>query len=217
MFLLFSHYVKTFCEAWFARPASDIQVLDWGCGRGQNLFLLKKQKFNVRGADLHNAGDSLGHDLPILKHLDPPVTPLTHPYEIPFEDRTFDVVISFGVLEHVPSDVASLSELHRILKPGGLFFIFNLPYTLSWTQRLMHLRGDYSHDRLYTEAWVRKRLPAAGFNILDLWHRQLLPKNTIHYPAYHVCEWIDQFLTHGSPLKYLATSLECVAEKKHVT
>ena len=38
----------------------------------------------------------------------------------PFEAEWFDAIVSCDVLEHVDDDLAALSELHRILKPGGV-------------------------------------------------------------------------------------------------
>jgi SAM-dependent methyltransferase len=38
---------------------------------------------------------------------------------IPFEDNTFDVILCSHVLEHIPDDHKAMSELYRVLKPGG--------------------------------------------------------------------------------------------------
>jgi ubiquinone/menaquinone biosynthesis C-methylase UbiE len=38
---------------------------------------------------------------------------------IPFESESFDVVYSFGVLHQTDNTVRSISECHRVLKPGG--------------------------------------------------------------------------------------------------
>jgi hypothetical protein len=52
-----------------------------------------------------------------------------------------------------------------------------------------------------------------GFEVIDIWHRQLFPKNSINYPIYQAFEKVDQFLTENTPLKYLATNIEFVAVK----
>ncbi len=52
-----------------------------------------------------------------------------------------------------------------------------------------------------------------GMEILDLWYRQLLPKNSVRYPKFRLFERLDQFATEFSPLRYFATNLEFVAAK----
>lgn len=40
---------------------------------------------------------------------------------IPMPDNTFDVVVSIGCLHHIPDIDQAVSEIHRVLKPGGIF------------------------------------------------------------------------------------------------
>lgn len=54
--------------------------------------------------------------------------------ELPFADRSFDVVICSHVLEHVPDDAKALGELHRVLAPGG------------WALLLVPYRADVDTD-----------------------------------------------------------------------
>lgn len=42
--------------------------------------------------------------------------------DIPFEDNRFDVIIANHMLYHVPNRKKALSEVRRILKPGGTFY-----------------------------------------------------------------------------------------------
>jgi ubiquinone/menaquinone biosynthesis C-methylase UbiE len=132
---------------------------------------------------------------------------------MPYDDATFDVLLSFGVLEHVPNDRASLCEIARVLKPGGLFFCFFLPTELSWTQKVARWRGNGYHDRLYSEGIVRKMLTGTGLELMDLWYRQLLPKNTVRYPSFRFFEKMDQLATEYTPLRYFATHVEFVSVK----
>jgi len=50
--------------------------------------------------------------------------------KIPFPDETFDIAISRGVFEHIPSDRRqhSLNEMFRVTKPGGLCYILIPPW-----------------------------------------------------------------------------------------
>jgi ubiquinone/menaquinone biosynthesis C-methylase UbiE len=42
---------------------------------------------------------------------------------LPFETSSFDVIVSFETIEHVPDDNTFLSEIKRVLKPGGTLFL----------------------------------------------------------------------------------------------
>lgn len=208
--------VANLSQRYFARPISELAILDWGCGKGHVTFLLKKRGACVTSCDYFggNSSDddsSFGQDVPIIKSAGITVDRLDDPVKLSYPDGSFDVVLSFGVLEHVQSDTESLRELHRVLRPGGMFFCFNLPYFLSWTQRISHFMGDFYHDRLYKKRGVKELLDNTGFGLLDIWHRQLFPKNSVHYPFYQTAEALDQTLVRFTPLKYLATNIEFVA------
>lgn len=43
-------------------------------------------------------------------------------YELPFEDGSFDIVTSFGLLEHFEDVDTVIAEMARVVKPGGMFF-----------------------------------------------------------------------------------------------
>jgi SAM-dependent methyltransferase len=209
-------FVQAFSEARFAKPISRISILDWGCGKGQVSFLLKRRAARVTSCDYcgenHPNGDSsFGQDTPIIRSAGIAVDRMDDPVQLSYPEGSFDVVLSFGVLEHVRSDIDSLREIRRVLCPGGVLFCFYLPYFLSWTQRVSRLFGNDYHDRLYTSRRVQELLGATGYELLDLWYRQLLPKNTIRYPSYRWAEALDQTLVRFTPLKYLATNIEFVA------
>jgi SAM-dependent methyltransferase len=215
-------YVMQFSHYWFGDK--KIKILDWGCGKGHITFLLKEAfKAYERDAQIDscdisldkvtNVDSSFRQKTPIIEKSKINVIPLNHPYKLPFENQAYDVILSFGVLEHVPHDQESLNEIQRVLKPNGLFFCFFLPYYLSWTQRIAHLRGNYYHDRLYSKHDAKRMTHNAGLQLLDIWHRQLLPKNNVHYENYRFFEKIDQALCRYTFLKYLATNIEFVAKK----
>ncbi len=205
----FCFYIQQFCQSYFS--ATSVDILDWGCGHDQTAILLNDLGLHVEAADVAIEPDNRR---PLLALRPIHFTPLYYPFELPFPDESFDAVFSFGVLEHVPNEVASLLEIHRILRPGGLFFCFNLPYSYSWGQRLAHLRGDYYHDRLYKESYIKRILPQCGYNLLDLWHLMLLPKISMNYGRFSpAMEHLDQLLINYTPLRYLATSLNFTACK----
>lgn len=42
---------------------------------------------------------------------------------LPYEDASFDVVYSYGVLHHIPNVATAVSEIYRVLRPGGLLVV----------------------------------------------------------------------------------------------
>lgn len=211
-----TRFVRALSEVHFRRPFSDLNVLDWGCGKGQVSKLIRDlAPKNIESCDLlAGGGDStFGQETPIIKKFNIHVTPLQHEYILPYDSESFDVFLSVGVLEHVANERESLREVARVLKPGGLFFCFYLPTRFSWTQQVARWKGDDYHNRLYAPQRVLEMNQEAGLQILDMWYRQILPKNTVHYPNFRFFEKLDLFFTEWTPLRYLATNIEFVSAK----
>jgi SAM-dependent methyltransferase len=216
-YIYLTKYVKALSELHLGRPFCELSLLDWGCGKGQVSKLFRDLgPGRLESCDVQDdtSDSAFGQATPILDCFQLPVTPLTHPFDLPYPDRSFDIVVSFGVLEHVANDAASLAEIARILRPGGLFFCFFLPTRLSWTQAIARAGGDSYHDRRYTRVSVETLLRPSRLQLRDLWYRQIFPKNTIHYPAFRLFEQVDQLLTRYTPLRYFATNIEFVAVKR---
>lgn len=209
-----SNFLAAVLTKYFRRATNGIRVLDWGAGKGQNAYLLRQRGFEVVACDVR--GDvEFGADCPLLegiKHI-----PLDDPVKLPFEDSSFDVVTSFGVLEHVPRDLESMREIWRILRPGGIFYITFLPYPLSWTQAITRLRVSYQwrdyHDHFYSRKTLHRLAGESRFSVASLWFAQLFPKNSVPRSLDPVLEPLDRALCR-TPLRYFATNLEAVLVKQ---
>ena len=98
-------------------------ILDFGCGSGTLVSQLRKEGYNAFGVDIENYYESVQkrcEEEGLIKESDH-IFHTIHMdnYRIPFDDETFDSVISFYVLEHVQNWEQSLVEIKRVLKPGG--------------------------------------------------------------------------------------------------
>ncbi len=212
------NYVRDFSTEFF-QDSRPLNILDWGCGRGYVTVLLRElfPNANIVSCDVANelaqVDSSFGQQTPIIEKHKIDVVPLTHPSNLPFESGEFDIVLSVGVLEHVPDHTASLAEINRVLRKDGLFFCFYLPYYLSWTQRTANLMGNFYHDHLYNWKLTDKLLQGSHLQLLDRWHRCLFPKNFTKYPFYRTVEKTDISLCENTFLKHLATNIEFVAKK----
>ncbi|MFI3317710.1 MAG: class I SAM-dependent methyltransferase [Rikenellaceae bacterium] len=62
---------------------------------------------------------------------------------LPFKDGSFDCVVSFQVIEHIKDDRTFVSEIKRVLRPGGVAIISTPNIALSLTRNPWHVR-EYS-------------------------------------------------------------------------
>lgn len=75
------------------------------------------------------------------------------PYNIPFQDNTFDYIFALDVLEHVEDDTAALHTLFNLLKPDGKL-ILTVPALMSmwsYNDELNHHYRRYEKDELITK------------------------------------------------------------------
>lgn len=197
-------------EAHNGKPMRELRVLDWGGGKGYAAYFLNKKEAITT---LYETSDFPHQALWKEYKLD---VATSADGALPFKDKTFDAVVSFGVLEHVPHDYDALKEVNRVLKDTGLFFCFNLPNKTGYIHHVATWRGIRYHDRLYSRSEVRVLLKRAGFNIVGKpWFRQLLPKNHRRYRHPQLIERLDLLATNYTPLHLTATSLEFVARKQY--
>jgi SAM-dependent methyltransferase len=113
-------------------------------------------------------------------------------HQIPFEANTFDVAFCNHVMEHVDNDIKAMSELHRVLKPGGWAIIqspqdwsradtFEDPTITDPKEREKHYWQD-DHLRLFGRDYG-KRLEKAGFKVTEdrFVMNELTPEEVKHF------------------------------------
>ena len=151
----FRYFVTPLLERAVA-DRKGLQLLDCGCGTGNNLDLLG-QFGHAFGFDLTASGLEFGRTAGRTRLLRASIG------SIPFSDASFDIVTSFDVLYSLPDPVeqAAIREMYRVTKPGG-WLVVNVA-------AMDMLRGDHSvlsHEvRRYSRQSLSRLVTSAGFLI----------------------------------------------------
>jgi SAM-dependent methyltransferase len=124
------------------RAEPGAKVLDYGCGAGTVVQMLRDAGYDAYGVDIRWPGAAYGD----LEAGELGRQGFLRYYEeggrLPFDDDTFDVVISDQVLEHLVPLEASVAEIERVVKPQGVMY-HHFPSRAVW--REAHIGIPFAH------------------------------------------------------------------------
>lgn len=98
-------------------------VLDLGCGSGYGTDLIAQQGANVAGVDISADAISYARRHYNRTNLTFMVVENVEEFPLPFSDSSFDVVLSFQVIEHLNDPKPYLQDIQRVLKPSGTLLL----------------------------------------------------------------------------------------------
>ena len=122
--------------------ANDMNVLDYGCGPGNDLvgFTEFSKTKSLIGVDVSSTAIKKSKERLALHKADVKLIKIEENENIlPVESNSIDLVHSSGVLHHVKNLDLALKEIHRILKPGGSFQVMVYNFDSIW----LHLLTAY--------------------------------------------------------------------------
>jgi len=125
------------------------RMLDFGCGSKPYKDLFDVEEYV--GLDIEESGHS---------HQNEQVDVFYDGKTIPFEDNHFDSVFSSEVFEHIFNLERVLSEIHRVIKPGGHLLI-SVPFV--WEEH------EIPHDfARYTTFGIDHLVTKTGFEVIEI-------------------------------------------------
>jgi ubiquinone/menaquinone biosynthesis C-methylase UbiE len=137
-------------------------ALDYGVGDGRVAALIRTTRLtgvDVSQVALDRAAQRLDNAQLVLVQPDEP---------LPFGDNAFDLVTCIETLEHVRDVQLALSEIRRVLRPGGRLAL-TTPASARWRVLLRGLEHPFSpHLRAFTRRSLRTTLEGMGFHIMSL-------------------------------------------------
>ena len=149
------------------------RVLDLGCGSGRHAFEAARWGAKVVALDVgeEELSGVRGTFLAMLAAQELDVGTCSAGAVrgdarcLPFEDGVFDRVIAAEVLEHIPEDTTAMSELARVLRPGGTLAVTVPrcgPEVVNWLLSDAYHDVPGGHVRIYRRSTLVERLAACG-------------------------------------------------------
>jgi SAM-dependent methyltransferase len=128
---------------YLAKPYIAGRVLEVGCGEGRGVELLAPLGSSYTAIDkIDSVIADLSERFPASNFIQANIPPLSM-----LEDNSFDVIVSFQVIEHIRRDKEFLKELYRVLAPGGVALITTPNRPKSLSRNPWHIR-EYTAQEL---------------------------------------------------------------------
>jgi SAM-dependent methyltransferase len=199
-----------FCAAFAANTAkehvSGFKVLDYGCGAGEIIKLMCDDGLDACGCETFYEGGNLSSKVPA--ELKDRIFAMQGD-RIPFPDDTFDLVMSNQVLEHVNDLDIVLSEISRVLKPGGVCLSL-FPHREVWREGhcnipFLHRFPKGSTLRIYYAAALR----ALGVGYFKD------EETAMNWSRYR-CTWLDKWCFYRPYRQIAASFVTHLSSPKHI-
>ena len=158
-------------------------VLDFGCGSGLTVDTVARAGYRASGVDFSKEAIDFGAAKGIRG------LQTVSEEKLPYADNSFDAVLCMDVLEHLADETTALSEMRRVLKPGGALIIMVPAYMFLWGKQdeVAH------HFRRYTMSSLQTLLRRNGdYRILK---RSYF--NTVLFPAVAMIRFTSRFFGIG--------------------
>lgn len=133
------------------------RALDIGSAGGGNTRVLRDAGWSTVAVEYDDVGASiaLSRELTVVR---------ADGCVLPFPDGLFDLVVAFDVLEHIVDDRRAASEIHRVLRPGGIALIAVPSGMDLWSAH----DEAVGHVRRYERDELRSLVEGSGLVIEDI-------------------------------------------------
>ncbi len=177
---------------------TDYEVLDVGCANGLHIQALAPSCKHIVGVDISMSMLGVANNSLIEKGIRNADLKLCSAASLDFSDASFDLVYSFSTLLLVPEVERAISEMVRVLRPGG-FAILDITgcYNLSriyWG--LYYRRRGHFGVHSFSYPRIRSELNGLGLDIIES-HALGFSDQWKYIPGLHLLKFLE-VIFHGS-------------------
>ena len=145
---------------------------EFGCGTGTTALRLAPSLARLVAIDISNEMIAIAREKARADSCSHVTFEVATPDAAPFPDETFDVAFGFNVLHLVAARDAALRNVHRLLKPGGLFIsktpcLKDMNPLVRLAVPVMQLIGKAPYVAFLSADDLEREVAAAGFEIIE--------------------------------------------------
>ncbi len=142
------------------------RALDIGAAGGGNTRVLREHGWDAVALEYGADGAAVAHERGLA-------TMRGDATSLPIADDSLDLVVAFDLLEHLHDDDAAVSEVRRVLRPGGTYLVAVPADPRLWSSHDVAV----DHVRRYTREGLVDLLDRGGFEVRDVrsWNVLLRP------------------------------------------
>jgi len=200
----------------------DGLILDIGGNTAGEATILQQKGFNFVVSDINEYALDISQERVAKFQLISPKYIAFDAHVIPFADNTFDAITIIEALHHFIDYDSVLSEVLRVLRPGGKFISLE-PYALNPIRRLSEIR-DYFRgtiEKSFTKTFLRKILYKNGFIKVEV---NTISMGKSSWKMYEVplyrkpIAYLHSFLSRNFPMIFgslLITAEKLAIDKEH--
>jgi len=197
------------------------KVLDIGCSSGVFLDMMKTRGWDVAGVELCSGFVNMARELFGLESIFNGTLE-----EARFENKSFDLITMWDLIEHVPNTLSLLKEVERILRPNGLLLILtpsedslikyltNISYriTLGYFKLPISVIYDEHHLFYFNPGSLDYVLKSAGFKTITRRKEATILDRIIGPDSDH---WLknNKLITFTTRLLFSLSNILCLQNK----
>ena len=158
------------------------EILDIGCGSG--LMLNSLEKIGITsGLDMSDEAIKFSKSI-----FSGQVKQGFLPEQVPYVEKSFDIITALDVIEHIDDDIESLRVIRTLLKDNGKAIITVPAYMFLWSG----FDELNEHKRRYTKSELKSKLIESGFEI-----EKISYYNTLLFPIAYIVRKLNNLLNRS--------------------